>query len=513
MRESEARLASELADLQTLQAVSAELVQEQDTGTLHAQLLDAAVALMRADAACLQIFDAESGEFDLLATRGIHPQSERFWAGAAAGGHGWPDRGAAPPARRIVPDIEAADAVEPAHRDEYRRSGLRAVQSAPLFSRSGRPLGLISTQWREVHAPHDRDLALFDILARQAADLIERSQSEAALREVTRQLEILLAGIPQIVWRADEIGEWTWASPQWTELTGQSTSDSRGLGWLEMVEPDDRAAARDGWSRANGSGDLDVEHRLWSAADKRYRWFRTRATAVRDARGEVHEWLGTSTNVNDTRTLQLRQELLVGELQHRVRNMLTVVRSVFNRTAESDHDVDDIIAHFKGRLDALARTQVIVTRNAEGLVNLGDLIRDELLSVGASEGEQVRLTGPEVRMTSKMAEGLGLAMHELTTNSVKYGALKGAGGTLTVTWKSTPAEDGKATLELVWREAGVPGVTPEPAHKGFGRDLIEQALPYQLSARTTLDFLADGMRCAISVPYRISATDGWKDRP
>jgi PAS domain S-box-containing protein len=204
-------------------------------------------------------------------------------------------------------------------------------------------------------------------------------------------------------------------------------------------------------------------------------------------------------NFDDLRALQERQEILVAELQHRVRNMLTVVRSVFARTVDVSRDVPELSQHFRGRLDALARTQVIVTQSPRGLVDLEGLVRDELLSVAASDGPLLTIEGPDIALTPKIAESMGLAIHELTMNAVKYGALKVTGATLAIEWTIDLDHSGQRRLTFRWTEQGVPAVPLQPAREGFGRELIEDALPYQMGADTSLEFRGGGICCTISV--------------
>jgi len=384
--------------------------------------------------------------------------------------------------------------------DIYGRIALTG--EAQRFEEEAAALG----RWYDVYAfrigaPEERKVA---VLFR---DVLERRRMEQTLRDSERRQQVLIEGVPQLVWRAVDGGQWTWASPQWTNYTGQTEAASHGHGWLEAVHPDDRAVAREAWTQADKEGGFDVEYRICHAEDRSYRWFRTRAAPVRDESEAIVEWLGTSTDVHDMRELQKRQEVLVAELQHRVRNMLTVVRSVFGQTVASGSEIGDIADHFRGRLDALARTQVIVTRTAEGDVDLEDLIRDELLSVGATDESRIRVGGPDVALNSKTAEALGLAIHELTTNAVKYGALKFSGATLDITWSIEMDQGRNRRLALNWVEQGVPAVPTKPAREGFGRELIEEALPYRLGAETKLEFLGGGVRCHISVPLQAAQVE------
>lgn len=360
-----------------------------------------------------------------------------------------------------------------------------------------------------IHSPRWFMVRAFRIgdpsLARVAVlftDILPRRRAEAAQRESERRLQALVDGIPQLVWRACEGGAWTWCSRQWTDYTGQTLAEARGFGWLEALHPDDREPALRFWRQAGEDGQLEMEGRLRRASDGTYHWFQTRATPDRDAAGNIVEWLGTSTDIDDLRTLQQRQQSLLAELQHRVRNVLTVVRSILNRTAEESQDLSDMLDHFRGRLDALARMQAGLTQTAAGTVDLENMIRDELLSVGAGVGGRVTLTGPDVDLPARTAEPIGLALHELTTNALKFGALKVRGGTLDIRWALNMDDRGATVLDLTWSENGVPAIGIPP-REGFGRELIEEALPYRLGATTELVFRGGGVRCRMVIPLPV----------
>ncbi|GAB3767232.1 hypothetical protein GCM10028796_28140 [Ramlibacter monticola] len=189
LRESEARLVAELSGARTLQRLSTRLVGEQGADTLFEPILEAATELMAADAASLQLLDPGGERLLLLGARKLHPASCAWWQQVDAGSASARGQSLRSGSRAIVEDVEDVEDVErdplmAGSRDleEYRRSGLRAVQSTPLLSRSGRPIGLLSTHWREPRRAADMDFDLFDLLARQLADLVERAQSERALR-------------------------------------------------------------------------------------------------------------------------------------------------------------------------------------------------------------------------------------------------------------------------------------------------------------------------------------------
>ena len=179
LRESRERLAAELDATRQLQNVSTQLIHENDTQALYGKILDAAVAIMRSDFASMQMYHPERGELQLLAHKGFDPSSVAFWQWVKPGVGCICGAALASAERAIVPDVECCDFMAGTESLEaYRKVGMRAMQSTPLASRTGRLLGMISTHWNKVHQPSERDLRLLDVLARQAADLIERKQTE-----------------------------------------------------------------------------------------------------------------------------------------------------------------------------------------------------------------------------------------------------------------------------------------------------------------------------------------------
>jgi len=335
-------------------------------------------------------------------------------------------------------------------------------------------------------------------------DITEIKETEQALAAAEERQRALLEGIPQLVWRANDGGNWTWASPQWTQYTDQAEEHSHGFGWLEPVHADDRETARLSWSEAVRTGGFEVEYRVRHAATGTYRWFHTRAAPVRNAAGIIVEWLGTSTDVDDLRGLHKRQEVLVAELQHRTRNLMSVIQSIADNTAQTSENLAAFTERSKDRLEALARVQGLLSRlNEHDRVTFDDLIRGEL---GAMDGaaERVSLEGPSgIRLRSSTVQTLAMALHELATNAVKYSALRQHDGRLAIRWwLQTDGEGNQPWLHIDWRETGVsmPQIEAAPVGSGQGRELIEKALPYQLKAKTTYSLGTDGVHCTISIP-------------
>jgi two-component system CheB/CheR fusion protein len=195
-----------------------------------------------------------------------------------------------------------------------------------------------------------------------------------------------------------------------------------------------------------------------------------------------------------------RLRTLLAELQHRVRNTLAVVKSITQRTAESSSSVDEMAAHLNGRLDAFARVQSAVTRNPDAGIDLRSLVDDELLAHAAHEGEGLSVHGPDVALRAKAAESVSLALHELTTNAVKHGALaQRNGGQIGISWRLNGSRNGRE-LSFEWTEKHANGPNGDPERHGFGMELLTRILPYDLGANTSVEFNDNGLRFQMDLP-------------
>jgi electron transfer flavoprotein alpha/beta subunit len=186
LRDSERRLSAELADTRLLQALSAQLITEQNSMTLYETIVDAATSIMHSEYASLQMLHPErgnGGELRLIASRGFSEEAKQLWQ--------WVTRDTSTTCgaalrfgvRVTAPDIAACEFMAGTQDQGWLlQSGIHASQTTPLVSRGGRMLGMLSTHWRQPHQTSERDLRLLDLLARQAADLMERTQAEEALR-------------------------------------------------------------------------------------------------------------------------------------------------------------------------------------------------------------------------------------------------------------------------------------------------------------------------------------------
>lgn len=208
---------------------------------------------------------------------------------------------------------------------------------------------------------------------------------------------------------------------------------------------------------------------------------------------------GSFTDITEERRALEAQRTLIAELQHRTRNLLAIVSSIAGQTLQSSSSIATFAAQFNGRLAALSRAQTLLSEGSGHSVALDELVRAELAAHGADvDGDRIRVSGPAIELPSAAVQVLGLALHELATNALKYGALAQR-ARLSVSWRITETNH-QRQVTLDWIEDGVsmPGDGTEN-RRGFGRQLIERALPYDLGAKTKFEPTPRGVHCRITI--------------
>ncbi len=332
---------------------------------------------------------------------------------------------------------------------------------------------------------------------------IQRARAEAALRDSEERFRQFAASSSDALWiREAATLAMEYVSPAIRTIYGVEPEAILGdpKRWAGLIVPEDRDAAIAHLEQARRGEAVTHEFRILRPSDGAFRWVRDTDFPLLDAAGRVQRVAGIAEDVTESKQAAEHQSVLLLELQHRVRNILVMIRSIAARTGETAGDVGDYRDLLEGRLRALARTQVLLTRAANAGVDLASLIRAEVEVQAAREG-QFTLAGAGLLLAPKAAEVLTLAVHELATNALKYGAFAHAGGRLAVAWRVAQAEDGPRLL-FDWVETGAPAPLVPPQRQGFGTTLIEQRIPYELKGRGRLSFEPDGLRCRLEFPLR-----------
>jgi PAS domain S-box-containing protein len=264
--------------------------------------------------------------------------------------------------------------------------------------------------------------------------------------------------------------------------------------WAALIVPDDRQIALRNVTSVQQGNPIVEEFRIQRPSDRAFRWIHSTAFPMRDSYGRVQRIAGISRDVTETKQLFEHQATLVAELQHRVRNIMAMIRAMASRMAETSRDVEHYSEALIGRLMALARTQSLLTRAGSVGVDVRTIVITEISAQALSD--QFELIGPTVALSPKAAEVLTLVVHELTTNALKYGAFATERGRLSVEWQ-VAQRGGQPSLWFHWKER-CEALAPGP--KGFGSELIERRVPYELKGEGRLVISASGAECTLVFP-------------
>jgi two-component sensor histidine kinase len=222
------------------------------------------------------------------------------------------------------------------------------------------------------------------------------------------------------------------------------------------------------------------------------RWCFTSAAASVDANDRVLRVSGVTIDITARKLAEQRQLLLTREVDHRARNVLALVQSIVKLTR-----AEDVMAFshaVEGRITALARVHKILSLSSWEGAELGRLIEEELAPFMTTDASRVVLSGPAIQLEPATAQTLALALHELTTNAAKYGALSSLEGSLELVWSALPEG-----LELKWRETAGPPVQV-PARQGFGTRSVITSVETQLGGQASFDWRPEGLYCRLLVP-------------
>jgi PAS domain S-box-containing protein len=197
-------------------------------------------------------------------------------------------------------------------------------------------------------------------------------------------------------------------------------------------------------------------------------------------------------DVTERKRFERHQQLLVGELNHRVKNTLAIVQSLAHQSFHSSIPAPDAIDRFEGRLEALAAAHNLLTQRNWDFASIADVVTVALAPFCSADRRDI--SGPDVPVSPQTAVSLALALHELATNAAKYGALSSPGGRVSVRWSTH-----EGMLELRWQEEGGPPVSP-PRRRGFGTRMIERTLAAEFGGKVDLEFRPEGVFCKVVAP-------------
>ncbi len=311
-------------------------------------------------------------------------------------------------------------------------------------------------------------------------------------------------------WRADAEGNIIYVSPHWDQAMGFGFHDAVANGGL-MKSLHKGEEIGDIWQRCVASGEVySVLFRYVPINGANPVWIKSMAKARHNSDGKIVRWYGMAENVTETYDLLTKQEALVQELNHRVKNSLATVQSIVLQTFRSLREEDGYNIHayevfcdkVMARLQTLASAHDLLTQNLWTGTDLNSVLEHTLVAI--MDERRFSISGPSIGLNPNAALLMAMIFHELGTNAIKYGAWSNTGGRVNVGW----AIDGE-TISLVWKEMGGPEVK-EPTRKGFGTKLITRGGLNELQGRTELVFDPNGVQCRLE--FKVSGKVWLRDK-
>lgn len=331
---------------------------------------------------------------------------------------------------------------------------------------------------------------------RVAERTAELQASTERLQESEHQLRLATDAAEIGLWDVDNVSGTLFWPPRVRTMFGISSDvPVRIADFFAGLHPDDRdataaafAAACDPERRAL----YDVEYRTIGREDGLVRWVAAKGRGIFDAKGRCVRVVGTALDITERKEAEQRQLLLAREVDHRARNALAVVQAIVRLTKSDTKET--YVRAVEGRIQALAQAHTLLSESRWHGADVKRLVVEEIAPYGGADPARVRADGPAVSLAPERAQSLALALHELATNSAKYGALSVPEGTLTVNWS---VED--SALALRWVEAGGPAVVPPTSH-GFGTKIMNASIKHQIGGNVAFDWLPSGLQCALQIP-------------
>ena len=343
---------------------------------------------------------------------------------------------------------------------------------------------------------------------RQANRFVRRRRDGHAQQESERRFRRLLDALPAAVYTTDVAGRITYFNEAAAALWGHRPvlGTAEWCGSWKLYWPDGTPLPHDQCPMAKALRENRPIRGMEAVAqrpDGTLVPFIPYPTPLHDGTGRTIGAVNMLVDITERKRAEEQQALLVRELHHRVRNTLATVQAIMSSTAHACASIDEFKQAFMGRIACLSKTHALLTDDRDQAVSFRDLLASELDAFDDGSARRIRLAGPQIELPSRLAVPLGMAIHELTTNAAKYGALSELGGAVEVRWSRIVAADGEK-LDCEWREQNGPAVQA-PKRRGFGSRLLHHVLEAQTRAEVTVDYRPDGLRCRLVVPLSAPA--------
>ncbi len=288
-----------------------------------------------------------------------------------------------------------------------------------------------------------------------------------------------------------------WGDARANEIFGIAAGEATIGEFMKRVHPDDMERVWAGIAAAFDPADpkpLSIEYRT-RRGDGKIRWVETHGLAYFEGAGRQRRpvsVIGTVADITERREREEKEHLLIREINHRAKNMLSVVDAIAHQTVT--RNPEDFIERFSERVQALSANQDLLVRNEWNGVEIADLVRAQLAHFTDLIGVRIAVQGPRLRLNAASAQAIGLALHELATNAGKYGALSTDNGRVDIGWRLSGD-----TLTMSWTESGGPPVSA-PRQRGFGTLVMEVMAERSVGGTVNLEYAPTGVTWRLTCP-------------
>jgi two-component sensor histidine kinase len=334
----------------------------------------------------------------------------------------------------------------------------------------------------------------------QLRTMVQGLERRVALRtheltEINQRLDLAVRASGMFVFAQDRDLIYTWLSHGSAKfpvehVVGRSDADILSPRSRAPVERLKRRVLETG-EPAHGEVSIDL--------DGAARWWELTVVPATPVDGTPGGIVGGAIDISARKQTDERVRLLVAEVTHRAKNLLSVIQAIMRQTAMHSTTLEEFCDRFTGRLNSLAASHdLLVQQDWQGAA-LHDLVRSQVGHYSDADGSQIEIEGAPLMMPPLSAQHIGMALHELASNAVKYGALSTPQGRVRVAWDVTPDGEGGRVCRLSWSESDGPPVL-QPSRGGFGRVVLERTVAHALNGKVDLNYAEDGVRWAITFP-------------
>ncbi len=335
-------------------------------------------------------------------------------------------------------------------------------------------------------------------------DVTEQRLNEERLRK-SLSIMALAVEVGEIgIWTSDYVARsGTWDERARAIFDWPGDGDQVGFNaFTARVHPDDREQVRNVVIAAlKSAATFSLECRI-IIRDKSERWLSIRGKAELDSQsGLATTMTGIVLDVTERRARESHLHILLREISHRSKNLLAMIQAMARQTGLSSTSLPDFQHRFAARLQGLATSHDLLVAEDWRGASMLNIMQSQLNQFVGEMATRIRIAGPPLQLRPAAAQNLGLAIHELSTNAVKYGALANATGVIDLSWSTTVGEHGEGQLKIVWRESGGPAVSA-PTTQGFGGVVLERVVAQALEGHAEAAFNPSGLTWTLTIPDR-----------